>query len=117
MRIRDNFKKGSVEMLILLLLCEGDQYGYQLSQLIEERSNHILTIPEGSMYPTLYRLVDNHYISDHRELVGKRMTRVYYHIEPAGRERLEEMRREYQLVCDGIQSVFDKTTIGGESHE
>ena len=105
--IRDNFKKGSVEMLILTLLNEEDMYGYQLSQLIAERSNHILTIPEGSMYPTLYRLVDNGYITGRRELVGRRQSRVYYHIEESGKERLKALWKEYHLVCDGIQSISE----------
>ena len=76
---KSNFKKGSVEMLLLhLLKTEGDCYGYQLSQLINQRSNGVLIIPEGSMYPTLYKLIDNKYITDYKKTVGKRMTRVYY---------------------------------------
>ena len=48
---KSNFKKGSVEMLLLhLLKTEGDCYGYQLSQLINQRSSGVLVIPEGSMY-------------------------------------------------------------------
>ena len=60
---QDTFKKGSVELLVLALLQESNLYGYQISQLVKERSGNILTIPEGSMYPTLYRLEDKGYIS------------------------------------------------------
>ena len=116
MGIRDNFKKGSVEMVILILLNENDMYGYSLSQEIAKRSDNIIVIPEGSMYPTLYRLVDNGYISDYRELVGKRLTRVYYHIEPAGKERLIALKEEYALVNKGIQRIFD-AELGGSKSE
>ena len=76
---KSNFKKGSVEMLLLhLLKTEGDCYGYQLSQLINQRSGGVLVIPEGSMYPTLYKLIDNSYITDYKKTVGKRMTPVSY---------------------------------------
>lgn len=65
---KSNFKKGSVEMLLLhLLKTEGDCYGYQLSQLINQRSSGVLVIPEGSMYPTLYKLIDNNFITDYKK--------------------------------------------------
>jgi len=115
MGIRDNFKKGSVEMVILTLLNESDMYGYQLSQEIAKRSDNIIVIPEGSMYPTLYRLVDNGYISDYRELVGKRLTRVYYHIESTGKERLTALKEEFALVNKGIQHIFDAEFGGNKS--
>lgn len=107
MGIRDNFKKGSVEMILLILLAEEDMYGYQLSQRISQRSGGAITIPEGSMYPTLYKLVDNKYISDYKQLVGKRLTRVYYHIEEAGKERLSVLLYEYDIFSKGLQSLID----------
>lgn len=105
---RSNFKKGSVEMLLLQLLkSEGDCYGYQLSQLINERSNGVLVIPEGSMYPTLYKLIDNKYISDYKKTVGKRMTRVYYHIEKDGEARLTELLEDYKEVANAIDMIMN----------
>lgn len=104
---KSNFKKGSVEMLLLhLLKSEGDCYGYQLSQMILERSNGVLVIPEGSMYPTLYKLIDANYISDYKKVVGKRMTRVYYHLEPLGQERLDELIKDYLEVKDAIEDIM-----------
>ena len=107
---KSNFKKGSVEMLLLhLLATEGDCYGYQLSQLINERSNGVLIIPEGSMYPTLYKLIDNQYISDYKSTVGKRMTRVYYHLEDAGKVRLAELIEDYKEVATAIETIMGFT--------
>lgn len=104
---KSNFKKGSVEMLLLhLLKTEGDCYGYQLSQLINQRSKGVLIIPEGSMYPTLYKLIDNNYITDYKNVVGKRMTRVYYHLEPAGEQRLAELVEDYIEVAAAIEKIM-----------
>lgn len=105
---KSNFKKGSVEMLLLhLLKTEGDCYGYQLSQSINQRSNGVLVIPEGSMYPTLYKLIDNNYITDYKKTVGKRMTRVYYHIENAGVDRLNELVEDYKEVANAIETIME----------
>ena len=117
MGLRDNFKKGTVEMMILSLLTEADMYGYQISQLISERSKNAIEVPEGSMYPTLYRLLDNGYISDKRVQVGKRMTRVYYHLEPSGRERFREMLSEYHIFTEGLADILSFCDLSsGEEH-
>lgn len=68
---KDNFKKGAVEMLLLTMLCEEDMYGYQMAQLVKKRSKGEITIPEGSMYPTLYRLMSKGYITDHQSTSGR----------------------------------------------
>lgn len=112
MGIRDNFKRGSVEMLLLALLAEEDMYGYQLSQRISERSEGAIIIPEGSMYPTLYKLVDNRYISDYKQQVGRRLTRVYYHIEPAGKAHLDELLAEYKIFSEGLLKVIENRQEG-----
>ncbi len=106
MGIKENFKRGSLEMLILHLLQEEEMYGYQLTHEIAMRSNGAFQITEGSMYPTLYRLIDKEYISDRLELVGRRRTRVYYRIEEKGKEYLEKLKREYELTSAGIDAVM-----------
>lgn len=106
MGIRENFKKGSVEMIILRLLSEKDMYGYEMTQKISEWSENAIHIPEGSLYPTLYRLLDHGFVSDRRELVGRRQTRVYYHLEPAGFARLEEMHAEFKIFSHGLISIL-----------
>ncbi len=111
MGIRENFKRGSIEMLILFLLSEEDMYGYQLAQEINLRSTGLFDITEGSMYPTLYRLLDRKAISDKKQLIGKRRTRVYYHIEPAGKELLQDMIEEYRAINTGIENIMSTAGI------
>ena len=103
---RDNFKKGSVEMLVLHLLKIEDLYGYQLSQLIHKHSNGIITVPEGSLYPTLYQKKKKGYITDYKKLIGKRLTRVYYHLEPLGEKYLSELLDNYARVSEGIRLLL-----------
>lgn len=103
----DNFKKGSIEMLVLHLLQEEDMYGYQLSQLIKERSGGFLSVPEGSLYPALYRLSEKQCITDYKKQIGKRLTRIYYHLEPQGREYLASLLENYYSTAKGIQSILE----------
>ncbi len=106
MTYQDSFKKGSLEMLLLKLLENQDCYGYELSQLLKERSNNIISVPEGSMYPALYRLVDNGYISSKKVKIGVRRERVYYHLEDAGKKYLSDLLCAYHEVAAGISAIL-----------
>lgn len=114
---RNNFKKGVTALLILTFLQEGDMYGYQISQTLLERSDGEFSIPEGSLYPALYKLIEQGYISDHKELVGKRMTRVYYHLENSGREHLEQLTADYWFVRNNIEKILSKSGEKVSNHE
>lgn len=104
---KSNFRRGSVELLILHLLQEKDYYGYGLSQNIKSRSNGIIDIPVGSLYPALYKLIDNGYITDYKQQAGKRLVRVYYHIEDSGLERLNLLLEDYYSTNEGIQQILN----------
>ncbi len=106
MSISDNLKRGTIELMLLTLLKEGDKYGYQLTQTLEKRSDGLFTIKEGSMYPTLYRLLSKGLISDRQEKVGVRRTRVYYHLEPEGEAYLKAIHQEYVSLNRGIFKVL-----------
>lgn len=102
MSITEGLKRGTIEIMLLSILKDQDMYGYQICQEFESRSQGLFSVPEGSLYPVLYRMLDRGYISDRKELVGKRRTRVYYHLEEAGIVYLEEIKAEYFSLNRGI---------------
>lgn len=95
-----------LEMLILKVLKDGDCYGYQFAQSIKELSNGRINIAEGTLYSILYKLLEQGFISDYKELVGKRKSRVYYHLEPAGKEHLLQLMKDYYKMVDAIQHIL-----------
>ncbi len=101
-----SFRRGVMSLVILALLKREDMYGYQLVQETAQSSGGRLTTQEGSLYPVLYKLQDQGLISDRKVLVGKRMTRVYYHLEPAGEERLRELAEEYRSTSQGVLQII-----------
>jgi len=112
---KNPFRRGVMSLVILGLLKRGDMYGYQLVQETERLSGGALTTQEGSLYPVLYRLQEEGCISDRREQVSKRMTRIYYHLEPAGEERLRELMGYYR---ETTRAVYIITGMEGDmDHE
>ena len=103
---QNSFRRGIMPIVILSLLQKEDMYGYQLVQETERRSVGRIVTQEGSLYPVLYRLQEQGLISDRRIQVGKRMTRIYYHLEPAGAEKLEELIREYMDITTGVYRII-----------
>ena len=105
---RNSFKKGTIELLTLAILQDGDCYGYQITQSICDKSNGIITVTEGALYPILYRLVDKGYLTDYKKPAGKRLMRVYYHLEEAGIIYFHELLEEYNQVKLGVELILSE---------
>ena len=105
---QNSFRRGVMSLVILALLKKEDMYGYQLVQETVDRSGGRILTQEGSLYPVLYKLLDQGLISDWRVPVGRRMTRIYYHLEPAGEIRLQELIQEYNAIAQGVQMILEK---------
>ena len=108
LNLETTLKKATIEMLLLNLLKEQDMYGYQLSQELKKRSSGLYTILEGSMYPILYRLNDSGYISFFEKKVGRRQTRIYYHLEDNGLMYLDNLQTSFQQYVNLIFINFKR---------
>ena len=105
--IEENLKRGTLEMLILKMLQQNDMYGYQMINEMNALGKGLINIKEGSLYGPLYRLIEKEAISEKKVLVGKRRTRVYYHIEPAGIEYLNTMVDIYTKITAGVDLIMN----------
>ena len=101
-----NLKRASIELILLSLLKEEDKYGYQLAQEIKKRSDNNFSVLEGSMYTILNRLKESGDVTFHNEIVGKKMTRVYYHITEEGLAHLEEMEKTFNETVEMIKHIY-----------
>lgn len=117
MGISENLKRGVTELVLLSLLAQRDMYGYEMSQELQSRSGGKFILQESSMYPTLYRLEDKGYITVTKQQVGKRRTRMYYHLEPCGLEYLQSSLGEYLAMQDGIRSILDSCKMNEVEHD
>ncbi|MDO5375424.1 MAG: PadR family transcriptional regulator [Staphylococcus rostri] len=97
------FKKGALEMIVLLIIKREPQYGYSLVQNI---SRH-MSIAEGTVYPILRRLVKEGFLSTYYQPSNEGPARKYYQMTDAGIERLAELRQQWESFAD-IVSVFIK---------
>lgn len=98
-------KKGSAELLILSLLQARARHGYEISQLIEQRSGGTLKFNVASLYPLLYRLEKRGWIEGQWvEKAGQRRRR-YYRLTPAGKAMLKQQRRTWTAFVIAMQRI------------
>jgi PadR family transcriptional regulator PadR len=101
-------KRGSAEVLILALLEQRQRHGYEIGQLIADRSEGAITFHIASLYPTLYRLEDKGLIEGRWvEKPGQRRRR-YYRVTAEGRKVLKSQRNVWQtffLALDRIAGI------------
>ena len=111
---KSNFKKGSVEMLILTLLNDQTMYGYQISQEISVRSGNIINIPEGGIFgllgpngagkTTLIRIINRITIPNGGEVLFKGRPITQGDVEKIG--YLPEERGLYRKMEVGDQAMY-----------
>lgn len=119
MERENTFRKGRnyIEMVLLSFLSDDDYYGYELMQLVREYSEGKLLLHESSLYPALYRLENEGYVTSTKKPSGERKKRVYYHLESKGRARLAKLVADYEYIKDAIDMILLRGTTDVEVKE
>ena len=100
-------KKGSAELLILSLIEHRTRHGYEISKLIEERSDGVLKFNVASFYPLLYRLEARGLIVGRWvEKAGQRRRR-YYKLTTQGKEMLKTQRSTWVNLVNAIRLITE----------
>jgi transcriptional regulator len=105
--MRDEIPPGTLYMLILKTLARsGELHGYQIANAIEQCSDEVLQIEEGSLYPALQRmLLKGWVVAEWGVTEGNRRAR-YYRLTPRGRKQLQTELAQYGRVSGAIQKVL-----------
>ena len=101
------WKKGSAELLILSLVEARPRHGYEISKLIEQRSEGAVRFYVASLYPLLYRLENRGWIQGRWvEKSGQRRRR-YYRLTQPGQKVLAAQRRSWQVFVKAINRITE----------
>ena len=105
-RFDDAIPSGTLDMLILTTLARhGELHGFEIAESIE-RTSRILSVEEGSLYPSLQRMLMKGWIAgDWRRTAENRRAR-YYTLTAAGRRQLDREIDSYQRVAAAIARVL-----------
>ncbi|CAM3256328.1 PadR family transcriptional regulator [Paenibacillus lupini] len=96
------FKKGVLELCVLVMLDKKDRYGYELVQKISSQ----IEISEGSIYPILRRLTNDEYFTTYLQESTEGPSRKYYRLTDKGRTYLYELITEWNEFASGVNQLI-----------
>jgi len=108
MGTRPDIPPGTLYMLILRSLARlGPMHGYGIAQFIQQISDDVLQVEEGSLYPALQRMLIKGWVTaEWKQSENNRRAR-YYRLTPEGRKQMVREVEEYGLVAAAIARVIE----------
>ncbi len=106
MASKNYFLNGVAELLILSILKKNDTYIYDIKKIISEVTNDVLPMSQNTIYAAAYKLENENKITEYSKLVGRKRTRIYYHIEDEGLKYLEKLTSDYHMVTTNVGNIL-----------
>ena len=105
--------QGTLEMLVLKALSLQPMHGWGIGQRIDQLARGAFTVPQGSLYPALQRMLRKGVIrSEWRVTENNRRAR-YYLITRAGKAQLEAETEEWQRTSSAVNAILRTATTEG----
>lgn len=99
--------QGTLDMLILRTLVMGPAHGHTIARVIEQTSDDILQVEQGSLYPALHRLADKGWVAPYWGTSENNRKAKYYKLTPAGRKQLASQTSRWQQMVGAISRILD----------
>ena len=96
----------STSMLVLKLLEEKDMYGYQMIRTLEERSNQVFSLKEGTLYPILHGLEEEEAVESYEKCAETGRMRKYYRLTKKGEKLLRKKQKEWETYEKAVHDVM-----------
>lgn len=98
--------QGTLDLMILQTLVLGPAHGHSIAHLIEHRSEDVLQVEHGSLYPALHRLEDRGWIASFWGASENNRKARYYQLTRAGRKQLISQTSRWQQLVLAINRVL-----------
>ena len=100
--MNSQFKKGVLELIVLQIVSKKDMYGYEL---VEEVSKAV-EVNEGTIYPLLKRLTNDHYFDAYIQESTEGPPRKYYRLTVLGKSQLDILAKEWKEFYDSVNQFM-----------
>ncbi len=100
--------KGTTPQLLLAALSRREMYGYELIKDVREKSDDVISLGEGSVYPILHALEKEGLVKSHWVHLEKGPGRKYYRITVKGKRTLEDAKKQWK----GFELAVERVLFG-----
>ena len=100
--------QGTLDMLILQTLITGPAHGHTIARIIEHRSDDVLQVEQGSLYPALHRLAARGWVSSYWGVSENNRNARYYKLTSKGKKQLLTETSRWEQLVRAIGRVLDR---------
>lgn len=100
------FQTSNIDMLILSILLQKDMYGYELIQVLNEKSKMLFELKAGTIYPLLHSLEKEGLVVSYEKETDSGKVRKYYSITESGRIILTDKKEKWKEYYSAINHVL-----------
>jgi PadR family transcriptional regulator len=101
--------QGTLDLLVLQTLASGPAHGHTIAHIIEHRSEAVLQVEHGSLYPALHRLETRGFVASYWGLSENNRKARFYRLTAAGRKRLRVNVTNWQRLARAVERVLRPT--------
>jgi PadR family transcriptional regulator, regulatory protein PadR len=105
-RHSEELLRGMLDMLVLKALQLGPMHGWGITERLEQGSRNVLRVGQGSLYPALYRLEEQGFVSSTWGASDNNRRARYYSLTAAGRARLAEERQAWRRLSRAVELIL-----------
>lgn len=98
--------QGTLDLLILQTLRSGPAHGYAIARAIEQNSEDVLQVEQGSLYPALHRLIKRGWITAQDGLSETKRLAKFYRLTAAGRKQLAIETGKWEKLAGAIERIL-----------
>jgi PadR family transcriptional regulator len=102
--------QGTLDLLILQTLAPGPAHGHTIAHVIERRSDDVLQVEYGSLYPALHRLEDRGWVSSDWGTSENNRRARFYRLTAAGRRRLTTQASRWEELVRAVNRILRPTS-------
>jgi transcriptional regulator len=108
-KTKGDLLQGTPDLLVLKILALGPMHGWGISQRIQQVSNGVLNVNQGSLYPALYRLEQQGWIAAEWGNSENNRQAKYYTLTRSGRRQLAEETENWERLAAAVAQVLEAT--------
>jgi len=102
-----DFLRGTLDLMILKTLSWGPAHGYGIARWVEQCTDDVLRVEEGSLYPALHKLEDQGLISADWGISENNRRAKFYRLTAAGRKQLQASRDYWARFAAAVSKVLE----------
>ncbi len=106
-RPKNDTLQGTLALLVLKTLQRGPMHGWGITLQIQQISNEVLRVEEGSLYPALHRMEQEGWITAEWGASENNRRARYYRLTPKGRRQLAEEEKSWQRLTEAVAAVLN----------